>query len=117
MDRHPRARIKRMLFPHRAILDLCPDESAKERMRALLEPKKRLRPHEAHGMTEQEFIKQGYHDLTRIQSMSLEERQKMVEKYRRLRNPEANAIEMLTGILGIKEYWQMYSDFDQDELP
>ena len=118
LDKHPRNQITGSLFVRRAILDLCPDEHAKKRVRALLEPKTvlpRVAPVDL-KMTDEELRaliirnKQG-------RSMSAEQRNKMAEEQKRIYYTDRCGVEMLSNILGIEHFWQLYSDFSPYDLP
>jgi hypothetical protein len=111
LDRYPPSRLKRALGSHRAVLDLCIRAPDRDRVEAMFKPKRRLRPHEASGMTEEEFIAQAHRDIARVQSMSPEELQNMSAKYGRLRNSSEADLEILCVALGIAEWSWVHSDF------
>ena len=116
LDIHPPSRIKGLMFLRRAILDLCPHQRAKERVRALLEPKTVVAPVDP-KMTEEELRALIERNKSKGRSMSAEQRNKMNEDQRRIRHTDKYGIEMLSSILGIEYFWQLYSDFSPYDLP
>lgn len=75
-----------------------------------LVPKKRRKPHEILGMTEERFIAESGRELARVHLMSPEERKQMEDKYAQLRPPHEHDFQLLCEAIGISEADWNYSD-------
>lgn len=116
LDKHPRNTMKGLLFMRRAILDLCSDKRARERVRAVLEPKIVVDPVDF-KMTEEELRAKIARNKSKGPSVSAERWSKMTPEQRRIYHTDKYGIEMLSKIFGIEHFWQLYSDFSPYDLP
>jgi hypothetical protein len=115
LDKHPRNQIKGMLFMRRGILDICPDTQAKERVRALLNPKVVVDPVD-YKMTDEELRAKIARNKSKDRPMSAGQRKTTAEQ-RKIYHTDRYGVEMLSKILGIEYFWQLYSDFSPYDLP
>jgi hypothetical protein len=116
LDTHPRNQIGGLLFLRRPILDLCPHQPDKDRVVALLEPKKVVNPIDFR-MTEEELKAEIKRNKARARAMSAEKRAKTTEQPRKIHYTARSGVETLSNIFGIEYYWLVYSDFSPYDLP
>jgi hypothetical protein len=114
LDNHPRSAIKGLLFMRRAILDLCPTQHDKDRIIALLQPKKVVNPVDFR-MTEEELRAEIQRNKRR--AMLAAQRPKKTEEHRKIFPTDRYALEVISKILGIEYFWLLYSDFSPYDLP
>jgi hypothetical protein len=114
LDNHPRT-IKGALFVRRGILDLCPTRHDKDRVLALIEPRKTPTP-VAERLTDDELRAAIERVRAKRRAMSAAQVAKSTEE-RRIFPTDRYAIEVISKILAIEYYWLVYSDFSPYDLP
>jgi hypothetical protein len=116
LDHHPRPAIKGLLFVRRAILDLCPARPEKDRVLALIEPKRVVTPTNFR-MTEEELRAEIQRNKKKGRPMWAVPRSKMTEEHRKIYPTDRYAMEIISKVLGIEYFWLLYSDFSPYDLP
>jgi hypothetical protein len=111
LDQHPTGIIRRLISKSREILTLAKDSRAREKIVLALKSNHRLRPNELAGVSEQEFIEKATRDLARVQTMTAQERDKMLHQYSQFRSRHAEDLNTICEAIGIMEYDWNYSDF------
>ncbi|HUJ09264.1 MAG TPA: hypothetical protein VL171_04500 [Verrucomicrobiae bacterium] len=115
-DRYPTGGIRRLRSRKWHILALCNSDQAKRRVEAILNRARQLRPAEAAGLPEEEYVRRAYQDMARMQHMGPEERKKLVEQYRSV--AQANVWQDAQGLcegVGIIEFGWNYSDLAEQD--
>jgi hypothetical protein len=64
-------------------------------------------------VSEQEFIAKATRDLARVQTMTPEERDRMMQEYSRFRSRHGEDLDAVCNGVGVVEYDWNYSDFVQ----
>jgi hypothetical protein len=114
LDIHPPTGMKGLLFVRRAILDLCPTKTDKERVLGLLEPKRVATPVD-YRMTDEEL--RAEIERNKRRRMSGLQHAKKAEEHRKIYHTDRFAMEIISKILGIEYFWLVYSDFSPYDLP
>lgn len=114
LDNHPRT-ITGALFVRRGILDLCPTQYDKDRVLALIEPRKSALT-VFDRLSDEDLRAEIARVRAKHQAMSAAQVAKRTEE-RRIFPTDRYAVEEISKVLAIEYYWLVYSDFSPFDLP